>query len=145
MITENKLKHTIAVARQCEILAKGYGLSESEQNACFAMGFLHDIGYEHCLDTMYHPEEGYNILRDMLKHSDEVLEAIRNHGKKYEYLSVYDRILNVADLTIDHVGNSVTMEERLESIKERYGADSEQYKDALKQYNVLIGVKENEI
>ena len=37
------------------------------------------------------------------------------------------------------------MEERLESIKERYGADSEQYKDALKQYNVLIGVKENEI
>ena len=52
MISENKIKHILGVARRCKEIAKKQGLSEQEQNACYVMGFLHDIGYDNLTDCL---------------------------------------------------------------------------------------------
>lgn len=41
------------------------------------------------------------------------------------------RILNTADMTFDHMGNRVSVKERLESIETRYGKESAQYQNAI--------------
>ena len=123
-ISENKLLHIIGVARECERLAKEAGLTEREQTACFVMGFLHDIGYERTTpdNATEHPYIG---------------EAIRAHGHKFENLSIYDRILNQADLTTDFRGNHVTIDERLDSIAFKYGKANKHYITAVKQANTI--------
>ena len=104
-ISENKLLHIIGVARECERLAKEAGLTEREQTACFVMGFLHDIGYERTTpdNATEHPYIGADMITDFLE-TDGIVEAIRAHGHKFENLSIYDRILNQADLTTDFRG-----------------------------------------
>ena len=137
MISENKLKHMRAVAEKCEALAKEKGLSIAEQNACFVMGLLHDIGYAHCDETTNHPEQSYIMLVGAIQNSHNILPAIRYHGRKYENLTVFDEILNLADLTTNYDGNDVTIEERLQSIAEHHGKESEHYQHAIEQAAAL--------
>lgn len=133
-ISERKLKHSLEVARECKNLAIQMNKDEAFINAAFVMGFLHDIGYEICEDNIStHPEKGYKMLQDATKHLSEIMQAIKTHGTKYSELSEFEYILNKADLTVDHVGKHVSIEERLESIKERYGGESVHYKDAIAQ------------
>lgn len=94
MISENKLRHSLGVARTCQQYGKDRGLDEEY------MGFLHDIGYEKSPDTS-HPSVSFDMISSFTKHP-EMLEAIRVHGKKYENLSVVDEILNMADLTVSY-------------------------------------------
>lgn len=144
MITENKMHHIISVARKCKDLAKKYGMSDDMQDACFIMGFLHDIGYENCkgTDIINHPQIGYNMLENYEKYHFEIMHAIRDHGQKYDNLSKFDEILNEADLTIDHIGKPISVEERLESIKFRHNGD-EHYQHAVKQAAALKKIKSN--
>lgn len=127
----------IGVARKCELLAKEKGLSVAEQNACFVMGLLHDIGYERGGEITNHPEESYKMVVGAIQNGHNILPAIRNHGRKYENLTVFDEILNEADLTIDYKGDEVTMVERLEGICEKHGENSEHYKHAKMQIGAL--------
>ena len=73
------------------------------------------------------------MLQNAMKHFTEIMLAIKTHGTKYSELSEFEYILNKADLTVDHVGKHVSIEERLESIKERHGEESIHYKDAIAQ------------
>jgi hypothetical protein len=113
-------------------------MSEEDSRKYFLMGLVHDIGYEFSKEAEEHPEIGADILESVADKewfSDqewlESINAIRHHGKvmQYEY-TIADYILNEADLTVDSEGNDVSMEERLEDIKDRYGQLSRQYKNA---------------
>lgn len=43
---EDRVKHSLAVARKMVAIAKKMNLSEQEVNNCFIIGLNHDIGYE---------------------------------------------------------------------------------------------------
>lgn len=136
-ISERKLKHSLGVARMCEKLAKKESVSKTQQDACFVMGFLHDIGYEHANTLSEHPEISYEMIHNAILYEQKILSAIRNHGTKYDNLSFFDKILNTADLMIDHEGNTVTIEERLSGIKNRHGEDSIHYQHAKQQADII--------
>ena len=44
-MTEDRLKHSLAVARKMVEIAKQKQMSEEEITTCFLIGFNHDIGY----------------------------------------------------------------------------------------------------
>jgi predicted hydrolase (HD superfamily) len=132
-ITDNRIKHMLSVARKCYTLAKEkYEMSEEDARKYFMMGLIHDIGYEFIEDRQEHPFVGADILESMTVNDwCNITDAIRHHGKctQYEYTDA-DYILNEADLTVDSKGKNVSIEDRLEDIKVRYGEKSRQYKDA---------------
>ena len=138
MITENKLKHSLQVAVVCRELANSLGLDDEKVNACFVMGFLHDIGYQDCTNTVDHPSIGKSLIESYIKYAEECTSAIGHHGRVFEGLSVFDVILNYADLSVNSSGSIVTHEERLNNIKQRYGVSSEQYLNAKKELSCVI-------
>ena len=44
---ENRLKHSLAVARKMVTIGKEYKLNNNELQDLFVLGFNHDIGYEY--------------------------------------------------------------------------------------------------
>lgn len=138
-ISSNKIQHMLGVARKCEQLAKEKGLSTDMQTACFIMGFLHDIGYEYCDKTTpcSHANIGYSMLCDFEKYKYEILSAIKQHGNKYENLTIFDEILNTADLTINYQGEETTIEKRLDDIKRIHGENTLHYKHACDQAETI--------
>lgn len=143
MITEDRIKHMLSVARKCYSLAKEeYHLSEEGARVYFVMGLLHDIGYEFCEENSKHPEVGYNILKILFDHPYafiDIINAIKNHGdpNNIDPESFLNEILNKADLLVDAKGNNVTIEERLSDIGNRYGYDSKNYLDARKMAEIV--------
>ena len=124
----DRLKHSIAVARKMVEIAKKFNLNEEEIKNCFIIGYNHDVGYEFTINGINH-----NIIGgELLKNSNfKYWREIYYHGEiNNEYHSIYLDILNQADMQIDKYGNDVGYEKRLEDIKNRYGADSKQYKTA---------------
>ena len=140
MISEDRLKHMIEVARECQNLAMQKGLSKDYCDAMFIMGFLHDVGYEED-ESSAHGGTGENIIRNFEKHIDECCNAIITHGLVCDTWTIFDEILNEADMTISSSGNKITVEERLNDIKNRRGSNSVQYKfacevvDKLQKFN----------
>ena len=138
MISNNKLLHTVGVARQCEAIAKAKGLPADIQKACFVMGFLHDIGYEYVTDDItHHPQQGYDMLNCYQKYEPFIKTAIKNHGRCLTDMTLFDEILNTADLTINYIGEEVSIIERLADIEHRHGIESNHYKHAMQQAEVL--------
>ena len=121
----DRLKHSLAVARKMVEIAKLNGLLENEIANCFVIGYSHDIGYEFAKDGINHNKIGGEILKQTgFKYWKEVYY----HGiVDSEYESVYLNILNQADMQIDKYGNDVGYDKRLEDIKNRYGEKSEIY------------------
>lgn len=133
---ENRLKHSIAVARKMAEIAKSRKLSEEEIKNCFIIGYNHDVGYEFTMDGINHNKIGGKIL----KNSDfKYWKEIYYHGEiNIEYKSVYLDILNQADMQIDRYGNDVGYDKRLEDIKNRYGENSTIY---LKCFELINEIK----
>lgn len=133
---ENRLKHSIAVARKMAEIAKSRKLSEEEIKNCFIIGYNHDVGYEFTMDGINHNIIGGKIL----KNSDfKYWKEIYYHGEiNIEYKSVYLDILNQADMQIDRYGNDVGYDKRLEDIKNRYGENSTIY---LKCFELINEIK----
>lgn len=136
-ITDSRLKHSLAVARMCYKLATEYMPGDINfARKMFVIGFNHDVGYEFTerKSKVNHGVIGSMILEHAFgHHSSKGLEAIKYHGNPEtpeEYRNLEWYVLNHADLTIDSEGNEVTMEERLDNIKEKNGADSTSYNDA---------------
>ena len=126
MITEDRFKHMIGVARECYKIAKEAGYTETFARQMYIIGFIHDIGYEFSSDN--HEEVGAEMLKSA-RYSEYIIER---HGKECPDFTITDYILNKADMTIDGKGNKVTVEERLKDIEARYGKDSNQYLSSLK-------------
>lgn len=127
-LTDQRLLHMRQVARTCYRL--GHELFAWDEDKCrgmFALGFIHDIGYEFSMKPCEHPIIGQQILADTdFLFADE----IRWHGIPTSRRTNELLVLNIADLLTDSTGNVVTLGERLEDIAKRYGKQSQQYLDA---------------
>lgn len=129
-MNEDRLKHSIAVARKMVEIAKSINLNENEIKACFIIGYNHDVGYEFTENGVNHNIIGGNILKD---NGFKYWKEIYYHGEiDTEYNSLYLDILNKADMQIDKYGNDVGYKKRLEDIKSRYGENSEVYNKCCK-------------
>ena len=136
---EDRIKHSIAVARKMVEIAKNKNLSEKEINDCFIIGYNHDIGYEFANNKLEHNIVGGEFLRNA---GFKYWKKVYYHGEiNIEYNSVYLDILNQADIQIDKYGNYVGYEKRLEDIKNRYGENSMIYINCCKLINEIRGAK----
>ena len=123
---EDRIKHSISVARKMVEIAKNNHLSDEEIKNCFVIGYLHDIGYEFTENGIDHNIIGGEILKN---NSFKYWKEIYYHGEiSNKYESLYLDILNQADMQIDKYGNDVGYDERLNDIKKRYGENSKVYK-----------------
>lgn len=123
---EDRLKHSLAVARKMVEIAKSKKLSEEEIEACFIIGYNHDIGYEFTNNGINHNIIGGKVLE---KNGFKYWKEIYYHGEnEVQYQSQYLDILNQADMQIDKYGNDVGYDNRLKDIENRYGIDSKIYK-----------------
>ena len=128
-MNEDRLRHSIAVARKMVEIAKSKNLSDEDIKNCFIIGYNHDIGYEFTKNGNNHNTIGGEILRNNFKYWREIYY----HGEiNVEYKSLYLDILNQADMQIDKYGNDVGYDKRLEDIKNRYGKDSDVYNKCCK-------------
>lgn len=140
-ISEHRLHHILGVARKAYRLAKEMGKDEDFARKCFMLGWLHDIGYEFSYIPEQHAArsaEMYLLLHDSCTVSDKnerSYKAIRHHGSSQAEFTDEFKILNMADLLVDSDGKEVDVKTRLKGIKNRYGATSSQYINA-----VTIGV-----
>lgn len=141
MISENKLRHSIAVARPCRDRAIAAGLPEEQQDALFVAGLLHDIGYEKLGagdDISNHPKLSKTMIQNFLDYGEVLAAVIGRHGLVQDEMTMYDCILNMADLTTDYNGQTISVETRLNSIKEYHGEDSSHYKHAKQMAELLF-------
>ncbi len=124
---ENRLKHSLTVARKMVEIGKQYHLNSNELEDLFVLGLNHDIGYEYGNNSDHEHIGGEILKRSEYKYWKEVYY----HGNiNTEYSSLYLKILNQADMQIDKYGNDVGYIKRLEDIKNRYGENSITYKNA---------------
>ncbi len=125
-IDKNRLKHMLAVGKLVEDICRNILLwDENKCREMFALGYLHDIGYEFSEEQPEHPDEGGKILKNSgYKYWQEVYW----HGKPSpKYVSDELMVLNLADLRIGRNGETISVLDRLDDIGERYGFDSIQY------------------
>lgn len=129
-MNDDRLKHSLSVARKMVEIATSKNMTEEEINNCFLIGFNHDIGYEYSKNGINHGQIGGELLK---KTNFKFWREIYYHGNAdSDYKSVYLDILNQADMQIDKYGNDVGYTKRLEDIKNRYGENSTQYLNAYK-------------
>ena len=127
-ISEDRLKHSLSVARLMERKAKEKGWDDDKCREMFVLGYLHDFGYEYSEKQEEHPHIGGLLLKES---GYKYWKEVYYHGEvDCEYRSDELELLNMCDMLINSKGELVTPEERLTDIKNRYGADSIQYKDA---------------
>lgn len=138
MITDERMKHMLGVARQCYSLAKEQGCTEAVSRDFFLMGLLHDIGYEFTDEQEKHAQIGYEMLEHVIGSSPysyiNIIESIGRHGDstyKLENTPLRLAILNRADMTTDNAGNPCTVDEKLREIAEHHGINSFEYKRAM--------------
>ena len=129
MMNQDRLNHSISVARKMVEIGKKYNLDDEQLQELFLLGYNHDIGYE------FGNNENHRIIGGKIfKQSNyKYWQEVYYHGEvESEYSSLYLDILNKADMQIDKFGNDVGYVKRLEDIKNRYGKDSDIYKKAEK-------------
>ena len=129
MMDQDRLNHSIAVARKMVEIGKKHNLDDEQLQELFLLGYNHDIGYE------FGNNENHRIIGgNILKQSNyKYWQEVYYHGEiECEYSSLYLDILNKADMQIDKFGNDVGYVKRLEDIKNRYGKESNIYKKAEK-------------
>lgn len=128
-LDKNKIMHSQKVA---EFMLSSAVVYDVDPETAYFTGLNHDIGYLN--GKVGHSKSGADFL-ESLGVSDEVVEAIRNHGKNvYEYSETKKPsnlliLLWTADLSIGKDGSYIGFDARLNDIKERYGENSEQYKN----------------
>lgn len=122
LIPENRKKHVFAVA---ELMYKLAPHEKKEQ--MYLLGLLHDIGY------IYGPKDHNKTGGNLLKQSGyQYWQEVYYHGNYAPLYSSYElTLLNYADMHISPDGKYVSLEERLEDIKSRYGDTSEEYQNSL--------------
>ena len=124
---EDRLNHSLAVARKMVEIGKINKLTQEQLQDLFVLGYNHDIGYEYG-NNENHSTIGGNILKQS---NYKYWKEIYYHGKtNIEYSSLYLDILNQADMQIDKYGNDVGYDNRLNDIKNRYGLNSSAYTNA---------------
>lgn len=131
----DRLKHSIAVARKMVEIGKSKNFNDIELQDLFLLGYNHDIGYEFAKENVNHGVIGGNILKN---NGYKYWQEVYYHGEiDIDYKSKYLNILNQADMQIDKYGNDVGYEKRLADIRNRYGEDSQMFKKCEQLINNL--------
>ena len=129
MISNDRFKHSIAVARLLKAKCEDCQFGKDFAQEMFMLGLLHDIGYE------FGPNSNHNILGGTIleKEGYKYFEEVKHHGRAdSSYSSKALDLLNWADMHISGNGQYVSFDERLKDIKNRYGAESSQFDNAKK-------------
>lgn len=135
---DDRIKHSLAVARKMKDIAKSMNLTEKEIEDCFIIGYNHDIGYEFTENGIGHNVVGGLILKD---NGFKYWKEIYYHGEiAPNYNSLYLKVLNQADMQIDKYGKDVGYKKRLEDIKYRYGENSDVYLKCSKLIDRIRGI-----
>ena len=127
MISENRWKHILGVARKAKKLAKKLK-SDNVLYAedMFLLGVMHDLGYEFTESNASHAEVGGEILK---RSGYRYWQEVALHGDEaVENMSDELFILNCADMSTGPNGEDFTFDERLEEIATRFGKDAAAYK-----------------
>lgn len=138
--TNNRMAHVLGVARKCYEVAFKMGLDEKFCEQMYLIGYLHDIGYDFVDDASNHANAGVELISSLFSVENErFVTAIKKHGSVDlgEVDNLCYLILNYSDMTINSLGESVSMELRLDDIRLRYGEESNVYRDAEKVYSML--------
>lgn len=139
LLTGDRLAHSLSVGQRTSRFAQH--LNAAERQALSAAGYLHDIGYsEQCIDTGWHPLDGARWLQHngwgrhicqlVAWHSCGWYEArIRglDHVTEAEFgppltTTVADA-LTATDLTTGPTGDSLSFNDRIANIRQRYRPD----------------------
>lgn len=143
-LSENAVKHSLGVAKFMAEYVETHNMPNADPYEYYVIGLLHDIGklYPGDPDPKGHSKyknhalKGGELLKEMGFHS---YKEILHHGHpEHGYFSHKWLILNLADLTIDHLGNKISILARLKSIKDRYGKFSEEYEQAKAMFKILV-------
>ena len=127
-ISNERLKHSLEVARLMKKLSEDAGWSGEKCEEMFVLGYLHDIGYEFSEQQCDHASVGGEMLR---KQEYKYWREVFYHGKlDADYASDELTMLNRADMSVDSKGQNVGTELRLKDIADRYGEKSRQYIEA---------------
>ena len=113
-----------------ELARNVFKMEEDVARGLFLMGLTHDFAYAFVKNQTDHEHEGGRILE---LSGFNWAEAVFDHGDP----DVDDwtdelLILNLADMTTSPNGEPITINQRLEDIKNRYGTDSVQATKARK-------------
>lgn len=121
-LTPDRLAHMNATAnRAYEIATTVFGKSENKARQLYVLGLLHDVGY--AFDPDDHAHAGGNVLISL----GVEIDAVYDHGDPtVGFMDDELLIVNVADMTTSPTGAPMRMEDRLNDIGDRYGADSPQ-------------------
>lgn len=134
MISEDRTKHILQVARLMKQLAIKHNLPEDRVQEIFVLGLLHDIGYEF-VDTPDHNKVGGNLLKTQ---GYKFWQEVYYHGNPNSpYQSIELDLLNWADMHTDGKGNLCTSDERLAEIAARRGMKSDAYLQSRKMIQSL--------
>ncbi|MBO4284988.1 MAG: phosphohydrolase [Alphaproteobacteria bacterium] len=127
MITENRWKHILGVARKAKILALKLKPNDSKYaEDMFLLGVMHDLGYEFNQSNASHAMVGGEILK---RAGYQYWQSVALHGDEtVQNMSDELFILNSADMTTGPSGEDFTFDERLGEIAERFGRDSHAFK-----------------
>ena len=129
----DRILHSINVAKKMVSIGESKQLSKEELDDLFLLGLVHDIGYQY--DKNNHAIAGANILKN---NGYKYYKEVYYHGMvNSEYNSLYLDILNYADMNVDKYGNDVGFDKRLEDIKSRYGEESKVYINCANLINEL--------
>lgn len=136
-ISDERLAHMRSVGRRAQAIAMHEGIENQEElEDIFLLGYLHDVGYEFSNDQADHERVGGDILK---RNGYRFWQEIYHHGDPDAgYSSPLLDILNTADMLTNSKGESVTFDDRLSDIADRYGQDSRQYIKAKKLSEQLI-------
>ncbi len=136
----NRWRHVRQVAEQARQVAKA--VPPADRDLLVAAAYLHDVGYAPALAvTGFHPLDGARWVRDhgpggrlarlVAHHSCAIYEAqVRGFLDvlvaefEPEESATYDALV-FCDMATGPTGKTVTFEERIEDIYERYGPDHE--------------------
>ncbi len=72
MIDNNRLNHSLAVAKKIIEIGKEYNLNDDELQDLFILGFNHDIGYEYGNNSKHAHIGGEILKRNNYKYWKEI-------------------------------------------------------------------------
>lgn len=136
MITENRWKHILGVARKAKEFALKFKPDDSKYaEDMFLLGMLHDMGYEFMESNASHAavggeilkRSGYKYWQEVSKHGDETVENMSDELF----------ILNCADMSTGPNGENFTFDERLAEIANRFGKEAAAYKKCVTETEKL--------
>lgn len=129
-ITIGRLKHMLRVAEKMkQAVESNPNICDASADEVFLLGYLHDVGYSLVDRQEDHAQAGGKLL---ITQGYKFWKEVFYHGvPECEYKSSELSILNWADMTVNQSGKDVSILERLEDIKKRYGENSVQYSKAV--------------